>query len=58
MGEIRNSYKILFGNPVGKRPLRIPKRRLEDNVRMDLGEIGWEGVNWMHLALDMDTLFH
>jgi hypothetical protein len=54
MGEIRNEYKILVGKPEGKRPLGRPRRRWEDNIRMDLGEIGWEGVDWIHLAQDRD----
>jgi hypothetical protein len=47
---MRNGCNILVGEPEGKTPLRRPKRRWEDNIRMDLGEIGWEGVDWMHLA--------
>jgi hypothetical protein len=47
---VRNTYKIVVGKPERKRPLGRPTRRLEDNIRMDLREIGWEGVNWMHLA--------
>jgi hypothetical protein len=38
----------------GKRPLGRPRRRWEENIRMNLGEIGWEGVDWMHLAQDRD----
>jgi hypothetical protein len=37
-----------------KRPLAILRRRCEDNIRMDLGDIEWEGVKWMHLAQDRD----
>jgi hypothetical protein len=51
---MRNAYNILFGKLEGKRPLRRPKHKWEDNVRMDLREIGWEGVDWMHLAEDGD----
>jgi hypothetical protein len=40
MGEMRNAYKILIGNCDGKRPLRRPMHRWEDNIRMDLREIG------------------
>jgi hypothetical protein len=50
MGEMRNAYKILVGKPEGKKQLRWPWRRWEDNIRMDLREIGWEGVHWMHMA--------
>jgi hypothetical protein len=51
MGEMRNSYSILVGKLEGKRPLRRSRHRWEDNIRMDLKEIRWEGVDWMHLAL-------
>jgi len=50
MGEMRNAYKILIRNPEGKRPLRRPGCRWEDNIRRDLWEIGCEGVDWIHLA--------
>jgi len=50
MGEMRNVYIILVGRPEGKRPLGSPRCRCEDSVRMDLKEIGWEGVEWIHLA--------
>jgi hypothetical protein len=49
---MRNAYKILVGKPEGRRPLEKTKRRWEDNMRMDLRETGWEGVNEMHLAQD------
>jgi hypothetical protein len=42
MGEMRNSYKMLVRKPEGKRPLRRPRCRWEDNIRMGLREIGWE----------------
>jgi hypothetical protein len=42
MGDMRNAYKIFFGNPERRIPLGIPRRRLEDNIRMDLRKIGWE----------------
>jgi hypothetical protein len=44
MGEKRNAYKILVGNPEGKRPLGRPRRRWVDNIKMDLREIGWDGM--------------
>jgi hypothetical protein len=50
MVKMRNAHKILVGKPEGKKPLRRPRRRLEDNIRMYLWEGGWEGVDWMHLA--------
>jgi hypothetical protein len=42
-GEKRNSYRLLVGKPEGKRPLGRPRRRRVDNIRMDLGEVGWAG---------------
>jgi len=53
MVEIRNAYKILVGKPEGKRPLVKPTTRCE-YIRTDLKEIGWEGVDWVHLAQDRD----
>jgi hypothetical protein len=47
MGEKRNTYRLLVGKPEGKRPLRRPRRRQVDNIRMDLGEVGWGDVNWI-----------
>jgi hypothetical protein len=49
--EKRNSYRILVGKPEGKRPLERPRRRWEDNIRM---EIGWGGMDWIDLAQDRD----
>jgi hypothetical protein len=54
MGEERKVYKVLVGKPEGKRKLRKPKRRWEDGIRMDLGEIGLGGVDWIRLAEDRD----
>jgi hypothetical protein len=48
--EIRNAYKILVRKPEGKRPLGRPRRRCEDNIKMDLPEIGFEGVDWIHMV--------
>jgi hypothetical protein len=50
MGEMRYAYNILVVNPEEKRPLRRPRSRWEDNYRMNVREIGWEDVDWMHLA--------
>jgi hypothetical protein len=50
---MRNAFKVLVGKPEGKGPFRRNRRRLEDNIRMDLREIGWE-VDWIHLARDRD----
>jgi hypothetical protein len=53
-GEMRNVYDILFGKPEGKGPVERLGRRWKDNIRMDLREISWEVVDWMHLAHDRD----
>jgi hypothetical protein len=52
--QMRNTYNILVGKPEGERPLRRPRHRWEDNIRMDLRELGWEGVYWMHLNQDRE----
>jgi hypothetical protein len=54
MGEERKVYKVLVGKSEGKRPLGRPRRRWEDGIRMDLREIGLEGVYWIRLAQDRD----
>jgi hypothetical protein len=54
MGEIRSGYKTSVGESEGKRPHGILRCRWEDNIKMDLREIGWEGVGWIHLAQDRD----
>jgi hypothetical protein len=54
MGEERKVYKVLVGKPEGKRPLGRPRRRWEDGVRMDLGEIGLGDVEWIRLAQGRD----
>jgi hypothetical protein len=54
MGEKRNAYRLLVGKPEGKRPLGRPRRRWVDNIKMDLLEIVWGGVNWIDLAQDRD----
>jgi hypothetical protein len=52
MWKKRNAYRLLVGKPEGKRPLRRPRRRLVDNIRMYLGEVGWGDVGWIGLAKD------
>jgi hypothetical protein len=47
MGEERKVYKVLVGKPKGKRPLGSPRHRWEDGIRMDIGEIGLGGVDWI-----------
>jgi hypothetical protein len=54
MREVRGAYNILVGRPEGRRPLRRPRRRWEDNIKMDLREIGFGDVDWIHLAQDRD----
>jgi hypothetical protein len=54
MGEERNVYRVLIGKPEGMRPLGRPRRRQEDEIRMDHREIGWGSVDWIQLAQDMD----
>jgi hypothetical protein len=54
MEEMRNMYTVLDGSPEGKRPPGRPRRRWEDNIEMDLREIGWEVVDWMLLAQNRD----
>jgi hypothetical protein len=51
-GEKRNANRLLVGKPEGKRPLGRPRRRWEDNIRMDLGEVGWGDVDWIGQAQD------
>jgi hypothetical protein len=52
MGKGRGVYRVLVGRPEGKRPLGRPRRRWEDNIRMDLMEIGIDGANCIQLAQD------
>jgi hypothetical protein len=50
MGEKRNACRILVGKQEGRRPLGRPKRRWVDNIKMDLREINWDGMDWIDLA--------
>jgi len=52
MGERRGVYRVLVGKPEGKRPLGRPRRRWEDNFKMDLQEVGCEVMDWIELAPD------
>jgi hypothetical protein len=50
MGERRGAYRALVGKPEGRRPLGRPRHRWEDNIKMDLREFGWGGMDWLSLA--------
>jgi transcription termination factor 2 len=52
MEERRGAYRVLVGSPEGKRPLRRPRRRWEDNIKIHLMEIGIDGADWIRLAWD------
>jgi hypothetical protein len=54
MGERRGVYRVLVGKPEGKRPLWRHRRRWEDNIKMDLQEVGCGGVDWIELPQDRD----
>ena len=54
MGEGRGVYSVLVGKPEGKRPLGRPRRRWEDNIKIDLQEVGCVGMDWIELAEDRD----
>ena len=54
IGERRGVYRVLVGKPEGKRPLGRPRRSWEDNIEMDLQEMGCGGMNWIELAQDRD----
>jgi hypothetical protein len=54
MGERRGAYRALVGKPEGRRPLGRPRFRWEDNIKMDLREVGWGGIDWIDLAQDRD----
>jgi hypothetical protein len=54
LGDVRGAYEILVGRPEGRRPLGRPSRRWEDNIKIDLGEIGFGDVDWIHWAQDRD----
>jgi hypothetical protein len=54
MGERRGVYRVLVEKPEGKRLLGRPRRRWEDNIKMDLQEVGCGGMDWIDLAQDRD----
>jgi hypothetical protein len=54
MWEKRNAYRILVGKPEGKRPQGRAKRRCVNNIKMDIKEIGWDGMDWIDLAHNRD----
>jgi hypothetical protein len=54
MGEKRNAYMMLVGEPEGKRPLGRPRCRWVSNIKIDLIEIRWNGMDWIDLAQDRD----
>jgi hypothetical protein len=54
MGKVRGAYNILVGRPEGRRPLGRSRRRWEDNIKIDLREIGFGDVDWIYLAQDRD----
>jgi hypothetical protein len=55
MGEGRGVYRILVGKPEGKRQPARPRRRWEDNIKLDLQEVGCGGMDWIQLAQDRDS---
>jgi len=54
IGDRRGAYRILVRKPEGRRPLGRPRHRCEDNIKMDLQELGMNGMNWIALAQDTD----
>jgi hypothetical protein len=52
MGKMRNAYRVSVGKPEGKRPLRRPRRRWVDNIKMDFRGMGWGRTDWIGLAQD------
>ena len=55
MKERKDVFRVLVGKPEGKRSLGRPRRRWEDNIKMDLQEVGCEGMEWIGLAQDRDS---
>ena len=55
MGERTDVYRVLVGKPEGNRPCGRPRRKWEDNIKMDLQEMGCEGLDWIELAQDRES---
>jgi hypothetical protein len=53
-GNVCRAGSLKIGKPEGKRPLGKPRCRWEDNIRMDLRELGWDVVDWVHMTQDRD----
>jgi hypothetical protein len=54
IGERRGAYRALVGKPERRRPLKRPRRRWEDNIKMYLREVGWRGMDWINLTQERD----
>jgi hypothetical protein len=54
MGDRRGAYRVLMGRPEGKRLRGRPRRKWEDNIKMDLQEVGWGGMDWIAIAQDRE----
>ena len=54
-GETRSLYRVLVGKPEGRKPLVRPRRRWEDNIKMNIQKEGWIGIDWIDLAKNRDT---
>jgi hypothetical protein len=54
MRERKEAYRVLVGKREGRRPLKRPRRRWEDNIKMDLREVGWGSMDWIDLSQDRD----
>jgi hypothetical protein len=52
--DMTGAYRVLVGRPDGKRPLARPRRRCEDNNKMDVQEVGWRGMEWIDWAQERD----
>jgi hypothetical protein len=53
-GEMRNTYKMLTGRPEGKRKFESSRHSWKDNIKINLRDTGWEGVDWIHVAQNRD----